>query len=172
MTAAGQVKSALIARLNAAGLAAEAAFSRERAAEPATAVLAVGVREMKLTRAGLVDYLGRRYDAVRGTEVEVYGRTMTLRLSLDAFAPRALGAAGCEEAADAAAEALLTAPVGGVAVEEIVWQETAWDKTYGLFRRAGTLVCHAVLTAEAADDETVLETFILRGVVSNERDDP
>ena len=109
MTAIGQVKRAVVKAVAEAGCAATAAYGAEELKRYERAVAAVGVRETRITKAGLIGYLGRRTDERTQETAECYGRRMELSVSLDIYAPRTLGAQGCEDAAETAAQALTTA---------------------------------------------------------------
>ena len=97
MTAAGQVRSEIVSRLKAAGLDAAEAYEDERFRERSGSVVAVGAKQAELAHAGLMNYLGERYDAESGRTVEVYGRKLKMAASLDVYAPRRKGARGCEQ---------------------------------------------------------------------------
>ena len=88
MTAAGQVRSEIVSRLKAAGLDAAEAYEDERFRERSGSVVAVGAKQAELAHAGLMNYLGERYDAESGRTVEVYGRKLKMAASLDVYAPR------------------------------------------------------------------------------------
>lgn len=92
MTAVKQVKRAVAAAIAAAGGAAEESYSAEKFKMSESAVTAVGVRETVIEPGGGLEYLGRRTDEGTQEAREVYGRRMALKLSMDVFAPRALGA--------------------------------------------------------------------------------
>lgn len=81
MTAAGQVRSEIVSRLKAAGLDAVAAYEDERFRERSGSVVAVGAKQAELAHAGLMNYLGERYDAESGRTVEVYGRKLKMAAS-------------------------------------------------------------------------------------------
>ena len=83
MTAAGQVRSEIVSRLKAAGLDAAEAYEDERFRERSGSVVAVGAKQAELAHAGLMNYLGERYDAESGRTVEVYGRKLKMAASLD-----------------------------------------------------------------------------------------
>lgn len=162
MTATQQVKDAMLARFEAAGIEAAEAFGEEKFRAPQGAVIALGVRQAQIDRVGLLDYLGERYDEERGTVVELYGRELKLTLSLDSFAK---SARECEQCAEKAALSLLTALPSGLRVEEMRFEAVEWDEQYALFCRRGSAACTAFFTVEAEEDETVLENFILKGTV-------
>lgn len=165
MTAVQQVKTALVAALQGAGLETMGAYSEEQLKQYQTAVITVGVREMKITHAGAMEYLGERYDAVRDVVLEVYGRKMLMRFSLDVYAPRALGAEGCETAAEAVTQTMMSALPGGLRMKDIDWAEAKWDRAYGMFRLSAAAEYEAFFSAETAEEDVVFTDFILRGVV-------
>jgi len=165
MTAAEQVKTALIAALEDAGLAAVGAWEEERLRHWPGCVTAVGAEKTALRQTGLLDYLGETFDEARGTTAEVYGRTMTMTLSLDVYTPRELGAAAGEAAAEQATQALTARLPSGLRAQEICWEGSAWDRASGMFRKRGSAEFTALFTASAAEDEAVLSDFILKGAV-------
>lgn len=119
MTAAGQVRSEIVSRLKAAGLDAVTAYEDERFRERSGSVVAVGAKQAELAHAGLMNYLGERYDAESGRTVEVYGRKLKMAASLDVYAPRRKGARGCEQTAEAVSEALLDGLADGLTLDEL-----------------------------------------------------
>ena len=164
MTTSGQVRDAIVARLKVAGLDAIPAYEEERFRERSASVISVGARQTELTKAGMLDYLGERYDAELGCMAEVYGRRLLLTAAVDIYAPRRRGARGCEQTAEAAAEALLTGLPDGLQIEEMCWEKTEWDAEYGVFVRRGTARCTAYFVAQADERSAVLTDFILKGV--------
>ena len=109
MTAVGQVKRAVAAAIKAAGCAAVESYSEEQLKRYATAVAAVGTKETVIEESGAAQYLGEKVDEATQETVSVYGRKMLLTLLIEVYAPRTLGAAGCEKAGGAEAR---IAPVG------------------------------------------------------------
>ena len=164
MTAAGQVRSEIVSRLKAAGLDAAEAYEDERFRERSGSVVAVGAKQAELAHAGLMNYLGERYDAESGRTVEVYGRKLKMAASLDVYAPRRKGARGCEQTAEAVSEALLDGLADGLTLDELSWEKTEWDEEYGMFVRRGTARCTAYFVATADEESAVLTDFILKGV--------
>lgn len=160
MTAIGQVKRALLKALAEAGVNAREAFSEKEFRAVNAPLAALGVHEAKITRTGFLDYLGEGYDEVRGV-VERYGKTMDLTLSLDLFAP---DEARCTALGEACASAL--ALCRGVRVESITLGACEWDKRVGAMHRGGSISCRAYFIAEAAEDETLVQDFILKGTVN------
>ena len=140
MTAAGQVRSEIVSRLKAAGLDAAEAYEDERFRERSGSVVAVGAKQAELAHAGLMNYLGERYDAESGRTVEVYGRKLKMAASLDGLAD-------------------------GLTLDELSWEKTEWDEEYGMFVRRGTARCTAYFVATADEESAVLTDFILKGVM-------
>lgn len=158
-----QVKSALCAALEKAGLEARTAYAPGRAAAYEKPVAAVGLRRGESRSGGLSSYLGRQRS---GSEWrEVYGLRMDLTLSLDLYAPAELGAAGCDAALEVLHRVMLEGLPAGLRAKELSWEETAWDKKASMFLRQGSLTCEAVFTAEAEEDGALVSDFILKGVV-------
>ena len=84
MTGLEQVKAAVAAALNKAGVRAVLEYGPERAKCYDGAVISVGVRKSECRQAGLCDYLGEQEDPETGLSRELYGRRLELSLSLDA----------------------------------------------------------------------------------------
>ena len=165
MTSAGQVRTAIVGRLREAQLDAAEAYEDERFRERSEPVIAVGAKQTELEQSGLMNYLGEQYDAESGCMVEVYGRRLKMTVALDVYAPRRRGARGCEQTAEAAAEALLEALPSGLQLDELCWDATEWDEEYGMFVRRGTARCTAYFVAQADEQSAVLTDFILKGVM-------
>ena len=161
MTAVGQVKRAVAAAIKAAGCAAIESYSEEQLKRYATAVAAVGTKETVIEESGAAQYLGEKVDEATQETVSVYGRKMLLTLLIEVYAPRTLGAAGCEKAAETITQAMMTALPEG-----LQWGKTGWDKTTGMFRLDASAKYAAYFVAEAAEeDETVFTDFVLKGTV-------
>ena len=159
MTAVGQVKRAVMAAIAAAGGAAVESYSVEQLKCYQTAVTAVGAKETAIDESGAIEYLGEKTDEKTQQPVSVYGRRMRLTLLLEVYAPRELGAAGCETAAETVTQALMTALPEGLKLK------TIQDKTAGMFRLEANAKYAAYFVAEAAEDETVFTDFVLKGTV-------
>lgn len=125
----------------------------------------LGAKQAELAHAGLMNYLGERYDAESGRTVEVYGRKLKMAASLDVYAPRRKGARGCEQTAETVSEALLDGLADGLTLDELSWEKTEWDEEYGMFVRRGTARCTAYFVATADEESAVLTDFILKGVM-------
>lgn len=154
MTAVGQVKRAVIE-----------SYSEEQLKRYATAVAAVGTKETVIEESGAIEYLGEKVDEATRETVSVYGRKMLLTLLIEVYAPRTMGAAGCEEAAEAITQAMMTALPEGLKLRTLQWGKTGWDKTTGMFRLDASAKYAAYFVAEAAEDETVFTDFVLKGTV-------
>ena len=165
MTAVGQVKRAVMAVIAAAGGAAVESYSVEPLKCYQTAVAAVGTKATVLEESGAAQYLGEKVDEATQETVSVYGRKMLLTLLIEVYAPRELGAAGCETAAETVTQALMTALPEGLKLRTIQWGKAGWDKTAGMFRLEANAKYAAYFVAEAAEDETVFTDFVLKGTV-------
>lgn len=165
MTAVGQVKRAVAAAIKAAGCAAIESYSEEQLKRYATAVAAVGTKETVIEESGAAQYLGEKVDEATQETVSVYGRKMLLTLLIEVYAPRTLGAAGCEKAAETITQAIMTALPEGLKLGSLQWGKTGWDKTTGMFRLDASAKYAAYFVAEAAEDETVFTDFVLKGTV-------
>ena len=180
MTAAGQVRSEIVSRLKAAGLDAAEAYEDERFRERSGSVVAVGAKQAELAHAGLMNYLGERYDAESGRTVEVYGRKLKMaeisRKAVELLLERKITvslAESCTGGMIASAlvdwpgvsEALLDGLADGLTLDELSWEKTEWDEEYGMFVRRGTARCTAYFVATADEESAVLTDFILKGVM-------
>ena len=173
MTAVGQVKRAVMAAIAAAGGAAVESYSVERLKCYQTAVTAVGTKETAIDESGAIEYLGEKTDEKTQQPVSVYGRRMRLTLLLEVYAPRELGAAGCETAAETVTQALMTALPEGLKLRELHLGQTEWDKVTGMFRLRASAAYEAYFLCETAEDETVFTDFVLKGTVKErEQYDP
>ena len=165
MTAVGQVKRAVAAAIKAAGCAAIESYSEEQLKRYEAAVAAVGTKETVIEESGAIEYLGEKVDEMTQEMVAVYGRKMLLTLLTEVYAPRTMGAAGCEEAAETITQAMMTALPEGLKLRTLQWGKTGWDKTTGMFRLDASAKYAAYFVAEAAEDETVFTDFVLKGTV-------
>lgn len=165
MTAVGQVKHAVAAAIKAAGCAAIESYSEEQLKRYEAAVAAVGTKETVIEESGAIEYLGEKVDEMTQEMVAVYGRKMLLTLLIEVYVPRTVGAAGCEEAAEAITQAMMTALPEGLKLRTLQWGKTGWDKTTGMFRLDASAKYAAYFVAEAAEDETVFTDFVLKGTV-------
>ena len=164
------VRQAVVERLRAQGVQAEAAYSREWAGRYQGAVVAVGVRGFASTSAGLGSYLGAVWDREAGTDREIYGRQAELTLALDAYAPREAGAAGCLAALEAAHDALTVSPAAGLRPGRMDWGEARFAPDSGMFVQRGSLQCGAFFVAAVEAETGLLLSFRLKGVPWIEHD--
>lgn len=165
MTAARQVVSAVAQAITRAGCEALERYGTERLTARERALCAVGTRQVTVEQAGLPEYLGQRIDEKTQETREVFGRRMTLALSLEVYTPRTLLAGGCAEATENVTQAMLTALPEGLKLRELRWNETEWDSASGMFRCNGEARYEAYFICEQEEDETVFTDFVLRGTV-------
>ena len=161
-----QVKAALSAALERAGIAAQAAFSPGWARSYSQPVVAVGLRQGESRGGALSSYLGQRTDPDTQLCQEVYGMRLELTLSMDIYAPPGEGAAGCDSALEGLHRAVLHGLPSGLRPVELRWDEMGWDQETEMFLRRGSLSCSAFFTASRSDDGLPLTDFILKGVVT------
>ena len=126
---------------------------------------AVGTKETVIEESGAAQYLGEKVDEATQETVSVYGRKMLLTLLIEVYAPRTLGAAGCEKAAETITQAMMTALPEGLKLGSLQWGKIGWDKTTGMFRLDASAKYAAYFVAEAAEDEKVFTDFVLKGTV-------
>ena len=164
------VRQAVVQCLQAGGLRAEAAYSREMAAAYEETVIAVGVRSCGTAPAGFDSYLGERYDEKTASYQEQYGRRAELTIVLYAYAPRSVGAKGCGEALEAAHDLLTATAPAGLQVGEMDWGEVGVDRDTGMFLQQGSLRCSASFVAVVQEETGLLLSFRLKGVPLLEHD--
>lgn len=161
-----QVKAALSAALERAGIAAQAAFSPGWARSYSQPVVAVGLRQGESRGGALSSYLGQRTDPDTQLCQEVYGMRLELTLSLDIYCPPGEGAARCDNVLEELHQVMLESLPAGLRPSELKWEETVWDEDTTMFLRRGSLSCSAFFTAAASEDGLWLTDFILKGVVT------
>ena len=161
-----QVKAALSAALERAGIAAQAAFSPGWARSYSQPVVAVGLRQGESRGGALSSYLGQRTDPDTQLCQEVYGMRLELTLSLDIYCPPGEGAARCDNVLEGLHQVMLEGLPAGLRPSELKWEETAWDEDTAMFLRRGSLSCTAFFAAAASEDGLWLTDFILKGVVT------
>lgn len=157
-----QVKAAIADALEKAGVRSRLAFAPGWAGEYHEPVVAVGLRMGESRGGALGSYLGRQVDPETLVSREVYGMRLELTLSLDVYAPPAVG---CDGALETLHQVVLSGLPSGLKATELKWEETVWDKDTGMFLRRGSLACGAFFTASVSEDGGVLSDFILKGVV-------
>lgn len=159
-----QVKQAVVAALNAAGVTAIEAFpdAKAKSYPGAVATVVVGAAEGKTL--GFCNYLGEIYDDAAGTVLELYGKQLEGDIAVDIRADRATE---CENGCQQAAEVLLGGLPSGIRPGELRWEALTWEKSTGMFLRKGHLQCQAVFVAQSQEDGEVFLDFILKGVMQN-----
>lgn len=161
-----QVKSALAAALEKAGISARIAYAPGWAAGYQDPVVAVGLRTGESKGGALGSYLGQRLDPDTQTSRELYGMSLVLTLSMDIYCPPGEGAGRCDEVLEKLHQVMLEGLPTGLRLTELKWEETVWDKDTSMFLRRGSLTCRAFLVAEVSEDGLLLSDFILKGVVT------
>lgn len=161
-----QVKSAIAAALEKAGISARAAYAPGWAKAYSRAVVAVGLRTGESRNSALNRYLGQRTDPDTQISREIYGMRMDLTLSLDIYCPPKGGAGECDRVLETLHQIMLEGLPSGLRPMELKWEEAAWDEDTAMFLRRGSLVCSAYFTAAASEDGVLLSDFILKGVLS------
>lgn len=159
-----QVRDAVTAALNQAGLRALAVFPEERMKQYPEAVATVGVGTAEGKTMGFCNYLGQMYDEEAGTVRELYGKHLDAVITVDIRADRA---ADCESGCETAAEVLLAGLPSGIRCGELTWEGLHWEKETGMFLRRGKLRCQAVFVARSSGDEETFLDFILKGVMEH-----
>ena len=127
MSALELVRTAVLNVLQAADIPAAAAYSDDWAAAYETPVLTVGVGGGGSLRVGFHDYLGEWYDEKTASYQERYGKELDVSLLLDAYAPRAVGAAGCDTLLDQVQNVLTASPPAGLRMG--TWSGERWTLT-------------------------------------------
>jgi len=159
-----QVRDAVIAALNGAGVVAMPMFPDQRAKRYPGPVAAVAVGTAEGKNIGFCNYLGETYDEESGTVRELYGKLLEGNVIVDLRAERA---ADCETGCEKAAEILMNGLPIGIRPGELRWDALTWEKTTGMFLRQGTLRCQATFVAKTQEDGEVFLDFILKGVMQN-----
>ena len=90
---------------------------------------------------------------------------MRLTLLLEVYAPRELGAEGCETAAETVTQALMTALPEGLKLKTIQWGKSRLGKTAGMFGWRQTQSMRRTCGGGGGRDETVFTDFVLKGTV-------
>lgn len=162
MNGLNQVRGAVIETLLRGGLTAVAAYDGKAKRYPGP-VIAVDVAEAGGKALALCSYLGQVYDEGSGTVKELYGRQLTVGISLEVRAP---AAADCETAMESAAELLMGGLPSGLRPGEQSWEAVSWDRDNQLFLRRGRVSCRAYFTAQTDEGDGTLLDFILKGVMT------
>ena len=161
-----QVRDAVAAALEQAGLAVCPAFSPGWAKRYAVPVAAVGLRSGESRSDAFNSYLGRQLDPDTQAPQELYGMRLDMTLSLDIYAPAESGAAGCDRALNTLHQVMLEGLPSGLRPTELRWEEAVWDETTAMFLRRGSFSCSAYFVATATEEGAWLTDFILKGVVT------
>lgn len=137
--------------------------ARERFTSP---VATVGLGGGSGVSSGFSEYMGIRFDEVKQTYAEVYGKRLELTLSVGIWSPKdaEYGAAACHAIFGDLVAALPALP-NGIRVRELTCGETRFDRSAGMFRLGAELKLTAFLYAEKTDDAEILD-FTLRGTVN------
>ncbi len=166
MTGLEQVKEALAAALERAGVRAATAYAPGWCRRYSQPVAAVGFRQGECRGEAMNSYLGSQVDPATHETREVYGMRLELTLSLDIYSPASAGAAGCEKALEGLHQVMLEGLPSGLRPSELKWEETVWDADTAMFLRRGSLSCGAYFTASATEEGAPLSDFILKGVLT------
>lgn len=132
--------------LNAKGIAAVTAWSKENRKERKDAVCVVSLRGFQGERSGFHDYLGQQFDAQCGWR-DIYGMKATLTFGLDIYAGIETDECGMEAAFHRLAAVLAICAPDGLAVQEISCKETEYDQSGQRMKRTVNAVCAAYLYA-------------------------
>lgn len=162
MTGLDKMRECVTDCLRGAGINAVTAWSGEDKKRADGAVVAVSLRGCRGGPGGFQDYLGERYNAEAGRWEELYGRRAKLTFGLDIYASGREGAAECQKAFDAVADALRDGAPLGLSLESLSRQEAVYDGELGLFRCPAEAVCGAYLYAVADEGGAFLD-FEVRG---------
>ena len=147
-----QVKDAISAALEKAGVRTQTAYAPEWAKAYSEPVVAVGLRTGESRGGALSSYLGQRMDPRTQVCQEVYG----MRLELTA---------GGEGVLETLHQIMLEGLPTGLRPMELKWEEALWDAGTAMFLRRGSLACSACFIAAVSEDGAVFSDFILKGVV-------
>ncbi len=128
-------------------------------------VVTVGVKAGSGMGASFAEYLGESYDRETDRYTEIYGKRLEITLALGIYSPvsEEYGANGCASVFGDIVSALPALP-SGVKTREIKCGETVFDEKTGMFLLESEIRLTAFLTAEASDEDEVLD-FTLRGTV-------
>ena len=158
-----QIRDAVVAALQAAGLCALASYPDQRAKRYAGPVAAVAVETAESRTVGFCNYLGEVSDPKTGQVRELYGKQLDAVISVEVRGQRA---ADCEAGCETAAEVLLGGLHSGIRPGELSWEALSWERGTESFLRRGRLQCRAYFQAQTADETAVFLDFILKGAVT------
>ena len=158
-----QIRDAVVAALQAAGLCALASYPDQRAKRYAGPGAAVAVETAESRTVGFCNYLGEVSDPKTGQVRELYGKQLDAVISVEVRGERA---ADCEAGCETAAEVLLGGLPSGIRPGELSWEALSWERGTESFLRRGRLQCRAYFQAQTADETAVFLDFILKGAVT------
>ena len=156
-----QIRQAVIAALEEAGMTASAAFPDQKAKTYLLPVATVDVGTVQGKEMGFCNYLGEIYDDEAGTVREQYGKLLEGTILVEI---RGKSAALCQEGCETAAEVLLGRLPQSIRTGELAWEAVCWEKETQMFLRRCTLHCQAVFIAQRDETEELFLDFRLKGV--------
>ncbi len=166
MTQVQKLREAMRAFLEVAGLPIlEAWPAGERKRREAPFIL-VSLKYFHAGGLGFQHYLGERASPGGGWE-EVYGQKVSLRLGLDVYSPRAYGEKGCRELLDGLTGALTGAAPLGLALTELSWGNTGFQKESECFLLPGEALLEGLLYT-VTDEAGSFLSFEVRGGITLE----
>lgn len=163
MNGLDRIRECMTAFLQEQGVAALTAWPDGRRVKPDQAVAAVSIRRCEGGPSGFQDYLGERYNGETGRWEELYGKELTVFFGLDLYAGRIGGAAACQSAFDAMANAFQQGGPAGLTVQSFSQGELRYDEGAGLFCCPVEAVCKCFLYAVADEGGQFLD-FEIKGV--------
>lgn len=157
-----QIRQAVIAALQGAGMTVTERFPEERVRRYSGAVAAVGVGEAGGTAIGFCQYLGEMTDPETQAVRERYGKELAGQITVEVRAERA---AVCESGCETVTEVLLGGLPAGIQTGALRWEAICWEKSTEMFLRRGHLECRALFLAESETETGTFLEFRLKGVV-------
>ena len=157
-----QVRERMAEYLNSRGVKARTAWPESREPLGAEPVAVVSLRGCQAESAGLLDYLGERFNGDTGLWEERYGKKLRLTLGLDLYAPEQGDGADLQRTFDRLACALTLGGPEGLSVREFSCGETVYDTGARMRKRPVQAVCDGFLCATALPGGTFSD-FELRG---------
>ena len=148
--------------LNGQGVRARTAWPEHGSPLGAEPVAVVSIRACQARSAGLMDYLGERFNEQTGLWEECCGKKVQLTFGLDLYAPAKGDGGDLQRAFDVLAGALSLGGPEGVSIREFSCGETVYDPGTGMRKRPVQAVCEAMLTA-TVQSGGVFSDFELRG---------
>ena len=158
-----QIRESVAQYLTERGVNARAAWNEQERPALTEPVTVVSLRGCKTGPGGLLDYLGEVYDPESGLWEERYGRRVELTFGLDTYAAEGMQRE-LQTAFTALAHALAAGSPDGLAVQELICEETEYDGKARLLKRTAQVVFTGWLCAVKRAEETFLD-FELRGAL-------